>query len=70
LQGYPGIFLFDLFELAVSIWNMEVLIIFCVVAVIVTGLPSSASWQDLKVRWLKSLITVAVMNWLKINLPD
>jgi hypothetical protein len=49
---------------------MEVLIVFCVVAVIVTGLPSSASWQDLKVCWLKSLITVAVMNWLKINFPN
>jgi hypothetical protein len=49
---------------------MEVLIVFCVVAVIVTGLPSSASWQDLKVCWLKSLLTVAVMNWLKINFPN
>lgn len=49
---------------------MEVLIFFCVVAVIVTGLPSSASWQDLKVCWLKSLITVAVINWLKVNFPN
>ena len=52
------IFLLPIFK-ASATWNLSLILLYRVIdyAVMVTGLPSSASWQDLKVWWRSKVIS-------------